>query len=80
MFFTVKQYSHIRARTCISCHVQSAYLPMPPSTPQGSVSAELPVTLGCVCVCAAVVWWGVMGHQTDLVSPLSSPGLSVALW
>lgn len=49
MFFTVKQYSHIRGRTRISCHVRSAYLPLPSSTPQGSVTARLPVTPVNVC-------------------------------
>lgn len=58
MFFTVKQYSPIRGRTCISSHVQYAYLTMPPSTPQGAVSAGLPVTLVNVCVTVGWCGWG----------------------
>lgn len=65
MFFTVKQCSHIRGRTSISR--QSAYLPKLPSTPQGSVSAGLPVTL--VNECGYGVG-GVARLQTDLHSCL----------
>ena len=49
MFFTVKQYSHIRDWGSISCHVQSTYLPKTPSTPQGYSCAGLPATLVNVC-------------------------------
>lgn len=80
MFFTVKQYSHIRGRTCISCHAQSAYLPMPSSTPQGSVSAGLPVTL-CECVCGyGVVWCGDAVDWPALFLSHLCGCLSVALW
>lgn len=79
MFFTVKQYSHIRGRTCISCHVQSAYLPMPPSTPQGSVSAGLPLTLVNVCVW---LWGGVVwcGEDADWPALSSLISAAVCLW
>lgn len=77
MFFSVKQYSHIRGRTCIAYHVQPAYLLTPPNAPQGSVSAGLPVTPGNVCVCGCGVLW--MKLQTDLRSPVSSLWLSVCI-
>lgn len=63
MLSTVRQYAHIRGRTCISCHAKPAYLPMPPSAPRGPVSAGLPLTLFSVCV------WVCAASANDLVSP-----------